>query len=466
MKQLLLILMVAGTSLLAPRLLTAAPTTRILNNNIPASPDGERFLFVVDTSSDMADLQTATENSIYEILRNGVGGHMRSGDTFGMWTFNKTTTAGRFPLQIWDSRKSTQQGTIAASYLNDLTFEKTSNTKELVENLYQVVRVVSNLTILIYSDGALMRGTPFDKEINEGYKKERSARRQLKRPYVTSLIARDGRIISAHVNVAGQALSLPDRLALAAPEIVATPARAPGASNKVATARPPAATANPARSTGPTPSPATASQATALSAPAPGPAPAPAPAGASPIVAAEAPRPKVVQIVTLTNSTPSPEPPALTVAASTETFAPEATAGAPGSAQVAQAALRHASNALTAVVPGAPLAPTPTAPPSVPAIRTAPPGQSLLHSLSPEPMPVAAREPDSGTPDAGMANAASPTPLLATAHPAASGGSILIWMAVFGGVLMVLTLGLLVVVLRRGRAPTHGSFITQSMERR
>ena len=77
--------------------------------------DGERFLFVVDMSADMEKLQAATEATLFDLIGTGIHGYMKPGDTFGMWTFNKEMTAGKFAMQTWDPRRAKQQATMAAA---------------------------------------------------------------------------------------------------------------------------------------------------------------------------------------------------------------------------------------------------------------------------------------------------------------------------------------------------------------
>src|SRR6185503_610933 len=97
----------------------AAMKPVIVPLNLPAAPDGERFLFVLDTSSGMEGLQGASETTLYELITTGVGGYMRAGDTYGIWNFNKETYAGNLPMQVWDPKRARQLATIAAAAVNN-----------------------------------------------------------------------------------------------------------------------------------------------------------------------------------------------------------------------------------------------------------------------------------------------------------------------------------------------------------
>ena len=131
---------------------------------VQPAPDGERFLFVVDVSADMEKLQAATEATLFDLIGTGIHGYMKSGDTFGMWTFNKEMTAGKFAMQTWDPRKAKQQATMAAAFVSGINYEHSSDLKGVTQRLKSVIHSVSNVTVFVVSDGdAPMKGTPFDK---------------------------------------------------------------------------------------------------------------------------------------------------------------------------------------------------------------------------------------------------------------------------------------------------------------
>ena len=59
---------------------SAAMKPVIVPMNIPPAPDGERFLFILDVSSGMENLQAGNETALYELISTGVRGYMRAGD--------------------------------------------------------------------------------------------------------------------------------------------------------------------------------------------------------------------------------------------------------------------------------------------------------------------------------------------------------------------------------------------------
>jgi hypothetical protein len=470
MPRFLTILFLTGAALTLP---AAIPTSVIVNTTIKPAADGQRFLFLVDTSSSMEHLQAEVEASVYELIRSGIGGYMRAGDTYGMWTFNKQTYPGRFAMQVWDPKKVSPLGTIAAAFLSDQTYEKASNLKQAIASLAPVVRSVSNFNVVIISDGSSpMRGTPFDEAINADYRKKNKERKELKRPFVTTLIVRDGWFVNNSVRIAGQSIPLPDR---PLPEIAVAKTNAPPVAKtspvgkgKVADhttvvdviPNPKALQTSSVPSVVTTPSPKEQVLAATAEPSDPNPAKAqidPATtnsASISPTSLVESPKPKFIQITSKPRSIPTNLPvavPSPTIAATSEPV-PNTDGGA--------------TNALASVSPTAaplrsaeqiPIVPRDTAP-AVPTSSEASITSSALAALNPSPISVAARELN---PEPAQAPALPAMQAVTT--PAQSGLGAALMLA-FGAILLAAALFLLLVTARRFRPVSQGSLITQSMD--
>ena len=408
---------------------------------IPA-PEGQRFLFIVDTSSGMERLKAENETTLYELLGSGLFGQMQTGDTYGLWTFDKEPHAGRFPMQTWDARRASQMATIAAAYLSNHNYENSDDVKRMTELLTTVVRAVSNLNVFIISDGSsAMRGTPFDKAINAGYKNQRRERSSAKRPFVTTLVARNGLITNGSVVVGGQPIRLPDRPVPTVASTKPTPPSRPAGillSNTVVISATMAMSSvtPPLNQSAPAPAPTNVA---AISQP---------PSDAA--VKAAIPATRVIQIVTTSNGVSSLAEPSVSE---------------PAKKEVALVSAQTQTNntvsdlSAPATPPSAPPVPTGVAASPVagsPAPRTA------LAALLPEPVTVAARELH---PEPAMASPAPPAALQAAALPVPTGPGAGLFLA-FGTLLMAAAIFLLFVVFRRLRPAPSGSLITQSMERR
>ena len=395
---------------------------------------------------------------------------MKPGDTFGMWTFNKETTAGKFAMQTWEPRRARQQATMAAAFISGLNYEHSSDLKDVTQRLKSIIHAVSNVTVFIVSDGdAPMKGTPFDKSINAEYKRQRRDRSSSKRPFVTTLIARDGWIIDQSVTIAGNRIDLPPRpdpsaptapahaasgvtnpvvaspVVQAPPLVVAKPAipEAKPAPKIVILTKPPVATppvAEPATSTAPATSIANANPPTVPPVPA---IPTPAPS---------APETKPAEIATqesilaaanagTTSRAPQAEP-ATTVTATPPTAIPATTRTAPEQSARTIATTSTAPNSGALAVSSSVI-------------------DSALAKFRPEPLSVAARE---TTEPAEAATAQPPATLQGMGLPGQSNSSPL-WMIAFGGIMLAAALLLTAAVLRRGRPAAGASLITRSMDR-
>jgi hypothetical protein len=425
--------------------LLCLPFRAVLAAPVPAaampSPDGQRFLFIVDTSSGMEKLKEQNETAIYELLRGGLFGQMQRGDTFGLWTFDKETYAGRFPMQIWEPRRASQLGTIAAAYLSGHPYDHSTDMKRLGELLTSVVHAASNLNVLILSDGgSALRGTPFDKAINAEYRKKRRDRNSAKQPFVTTLIALNGAITNYSVVIAGQPILLPQRPMPEAP--VATKA-------SPSTNRP----AGVLLSITPV-SPATGAVISTTNAQHQAP-PASTPASLAPITLppsnavakSETASRRVVQIVTKSNGIPATTEPAT---------------NEPDGSSATLASDTTVTN-IAATVPSVSGPASPASGPIAesPAVETSA-SRASFAQLLPEPIVVAAREIH---PDPAPPNPAPIAAVQATALPAPQGPGAGMFLAI-GSLLMAAACFLLFVVFRRLRPAPGASLITQSMERR
>jgi hypothetical protein len=404
------------------------------------APEGERFLFIVDTSSGMERLKEQNETTIYELVRSGLFGQMRTGDTYGLWTFDKETHAGKFPMQVWDAHRASQLATIAAAYLSGQNYENSDDVKRLTDLLTTVIRATSNLNVFIISDGSSnMRGTPFDKAVNTEYRKQRRERSSAKQPFVTTLFARGGSITNYSVVVAGQPILLPERPlpAVAVTTKAAPPTNRPaGILLALTPVTPGAATAasvtNLQNQSTPVPAPTVV---TAIAQP-----------SSNAMAKSETALHRVIQIVTKSNHVP----------AEVKTSASE-----PAKSDVTLVSDSTQTNLASDLSTPAPDPSTLTAAASS-LLTESPAPRSALTAILPAPITVAARELN---PESGVANPAPPAAMQAAALPVPSGPGAGLFLT-FGSLLMASAIFLLFVVFRRVRPVPGGSLITQSMERR
>ncbi len=164
-------------------------------------PIENRFLFVVETSSLMNRSANAAQETIRNLVTSGARGRMRSGDTFGLWTFNDRLNP-EFPMQQWTPDEGKKLAEAAVDYLNRQRYEKKGRLQTTVlPPLFSVINSSRAVTVILISSGTEpIRGTPFDKEINSLYSIYERELRDAKIPFVTSLVGRNGKVVAFAVN--------------------------------------------------------------------------------------------------------------------------------------------------------------------------------------------------------------------------------------------------------------------------
>ena len=205
----------------------------------PATQPSHRYLLVVDVSQSMSSRARNTLKALEDLLKSGMNGRMRDGDTLGIWTFNSQLYAGRFPLQRWSIL---DQAAIAERALVFLKQQKYGNRSDLQQVLAPLERVVKDselITVILVSAGeGMIRGTPFDERINEFWSRWQEKQKGGRMPLIVLLLARQGQITGFTLNRPPWPIQLPalysqtERAALAPGKSTqsprpAEPARAP-----------------------------------------------------------------------------------------------------------------------------------------------------------------------------------------------------------------------------------------------
>jgi len=389
----------------------------------PPNPvDGNRFLFVVETSAATARLAHGGRQAVFDLIFTGIAGQMKPGDTFGLWTFNDKVSAGVYPMQLWDPDNNMELATSVGQFLRAQKYQNKGRLDLAVKQIMPVARTVQDLNIFIISDPATHLP---DDPLEQGYKPDNSkiaARaRQSKQPLVTTLVVRNGAISNVVMTVGSEPIRLPALAFATATSVTRTPA----AVAKVAPPRPARAPIIIKRSEprtevaeNRTPPPSV------VTAPTPAPAPTPVEVAKPPALATTTSSP----FVAAASPTATPLPPTTT----------EAAPASQPNAETVDAAARPTST-----------------PPAVS------PAASILPSMK-----VAARErtkspqpgPQQRQPRAAVTATATPTLTERLFSPAA--------MVSIGTLLFLLAAAVATIFVQKFRRPTHrASFITQGLER-
>lgn len=398
-------------------------------------PPGDRFLFVVDTSSGMSRVAPSSRQAVVDLIWSGLQGHMRPGDTYGLWTFNEAVFPGRLPMQTWQTNAIELAG-LVGRFLREQKYNGKSNPGLVMTNLQAVLTRVGDLVVILISDGrAPVRGTPFDEAINAAYKERAPAARKAKQPLITTLVARGGQLVRWSVTPVGEALELPEHSLPPPPVVAVTNAPTPAASITNA----PRASIIMTRSQRAESPPAGSDAAPAVTNPAPS-----APVAPPPL---SAPASAVATLDPARDSARRPEAPA-----GSET-APAPSAAVPFSSTAIE---RTAAPAITLRPRDTALAAAPTD-----LVSVAPVPSALPRLL--DPLPVAAREPGGSAETAGS-NAVAV--LAAASAPAPPTWFSPLGMFVAGLVLLLGALALTALFLHRQHASARPSIISQSMDPR
>jgi hypothetical protein len=447
----------------------AAQPTVIRPAPYPVEP--RLFLFVMDTSSAMKRQAPAARASVASLLGNGAQGRMRRGDLYCVWSYQDTVTTNLMAWERWQPELAPALGSTASKLLENIRHSGSPNQDAAVKAFVQLARDTRELTVFLLNDGSeVLYGTPFDLPVSTIYIEHGKKLAAEKRPFVTTLVARNGEIRAWSVDAAGLAISIPTlpdetppvppaNQTTTPPPPVPDPARtAPivvrtESAPKVEPPPPPA----PTPKVEPAPPPKVSATVNAA-APTP-PRPAPPPAKTEPPVV---PSPKTASVAT-TTTPPAPKPvepkPPESRPVETKTSVTQPPQPAPSPVAGVEAKAPSIPPAPPAVVTNPPPPAQPlTSPAPVAPVETAPP------TKPPETNPVANSpvEPPPAPP-ADMAKVAPAQ--TAVMLPPPPGSSTALYLAF--GLGLVVAAGAIgfFVLLRRPRATAGGSLISESLDR-
>ena len=174
----------------------------------PPPQTENRFLFILNTSSAMRPMSNGLQQAVLGLLQSRMQGQMRDGDTFGFWTYDDRLHAD-FPMQVWSNKN---QGAIlqaVSGYLAEARYGKPPHLEKVLPAARRLIQESRVITLLFVFDGSeTMRGTGFDKDINDLHKESGRQMRADNIPFVTVLAARNGKVFDYRVRTPAS-VSLP-----------------------------------------------------------------------------------------------------------------------------------------------------------------------------------------------------------------------------------------------------------------
>ena len=192
-----------------------------------------RFLFLIDTSSAMSRQKTVTMDAVSRLLLSGIGGRIQPGDAWNLWTVDSQLHTDQFPPQRWEPEKRAEVANQMYRFLRSQPFKKKQSPLEKpLAVVAEAAELSEGLTVFLFTDGsAPVKGTPFDKSINDIFAKHAAGMRKAKKPFVTVFVAKDGRIAAHAVSPGSEQIYIPP---LPKPVAVAKKAEVTGKENSAA----------------------------------------------------------------------------------------------------------------------------------------------------------------------------------------------------------------------------------------
>ena len=177
------LLIACAAVLLDSSKLSVAATASTGTNAVAQGTNSHRYLLIVETSKTMGK----RIDSILAVVNGLVASHFKEqlqpGDTIGVWTYNESISAGKFPLQQWTPGGQKALSAGLATFLKGEKYEKTPNFGVLLPAMKKLTKISHDITFIIISSGQeTVTGTPYDEIINKGFTGWRDEQQKLKMP--------------------------------------------------------------------------------------------------------------------------------------------------------------------------------------------------------------------------------------------------------------------------------------------
>jgi hypothetical protein len=198
-------------------------------------PEGNRFLFIVDTSAKMQQRSLEVRQLLVDLFASSANGQIHAGDTLGLWTFNADVHTGGLPVLRWIPGNEWQVAARMADFLQHQHYGKKSHFDAALADMYQIIKMSDVITVVVISDGqGTMRGTPFDADINAAYKRCLKETKHSHMPVVTVLLAKAGKITKYSVTSLPWPVTFPEVPPAEKPQVAQKPATKSATSAKPA----------------------------------------------------------------------------------------------------------------------------------------------------------------------------------------------------------------------------------------
>lgn len=190
---------------------------------VPVVSKPPKYLFLVDTSLAFEPYKQTVRNKLYDLLSQGLDHRLKDGDTFTIWTFNDLVNTHEFPVVEWNHSQKEKIAARAYEYLSEIKFGGDNRWVQAQIEIFSAIKSLPHLTVIVISDGfRKFEGTPFDDNINGVYQRHAVEFRDAGKPFITTLVGYQGKIVGAAVNTVGEPLHDPTPKGLLAKETETT----------------------------------------------------------------------------------------------------------------------------------------------------------------------------------------------------------------------------------------------------
>lgn len=175
-----------------------------------SAQSSNRWLFVFNTSAAMRDRVNGMVTLAGDLLKTGMHGNLRNGDTIGIWTYDKVLRASEVPLLTWDSKAAEPFAQHASVFLTRHRYENTAQFGDVLTNMLRVIKGSDVITVIFVSDGSdPIFGTPFDANIAAFYRTNYIAQKKARMPVVTVLRGEQGKITANTLSLGPSLVDIP-----------------------------------------------------------------------------------------------------------------------------------------------------------------------------------------------------------------------------------------------------------------
>ena len=185
------------------------PGAAVLTTAPRKGPEGNRFLFVVDTSSSMKRLDQSGRQVVFDLVYSAAQNRMQPGDTFGVWTFGDQLKGGVFPVQSWSPEKNAEFAGQVTTFLKEQANGRNSRLDMVITNAERLVKSVKDVDIIVVTSAA----TWFKPDeswalLEQNWKGRMEEAKKNKKAMILTLAGRGGQIMQAMVTLEGEPLAL------------------------------------------------------------------------------------------------------------------------------------------------------------------------------------------------------------------------------------------------------------------